>query len=269
MMGRDELWTTCPEVGEAALTALLDGALTADERAQMEDHVRRCTTCSGDLARQRLAHLALHAAAGNLAAPAELRARVAGGLGRQGWLASVRRVVAAAGVAAAIAVAAVGVWRLNATTGHASSSTAVQVARAHRQETLSATPVAFVSADPAAVARWVRTQTGREVAVPDFGGAGYHLLGVRTESGVSRGAVSLVYAGAGGRVTCTILDGDASLGAAFSAPPGAPSVHTIRQDGVTEAMWLEPGTTYLMASELQPQEMLPLIAAFNGPGYIP
>lgn len=264
----------CPEVDGATLGALLDGALAPDECARVEEHVRRCTICSGDLARQRLAQRALHTAARDLAASAALRSRVKDGLQSPRRFAGVRRIggvrraIAAAGLAAAIAtVSILALWQLGGSASH--TSMAAQIARAHRQETLGATPVTFASANPATVAGWVHAQTGRNVEVPDFTSAGYTLLGVRTESTIEPGAVSLVYTGAGGRVTCMVLSGDPSLGAAFSPVDDAPSVRTTRQSGVTEAVWLEPGTTYLMASELRQSALLPLISAFNTPTYTP
>ena len=245
----------CPE--GALLAALLDGDLSPEQRAELEDHVGRCPSCAEDLEAQGIARAALRAAAAGITAPTALHGRIRAELRRAERPSRLRRWAIAGALAAALALVALfGVAQLG---GHgASSVAAATIARAHTSETLGQSPVMFASSDPVAVARWVQTQTGRTVTVPDYSASGYTLLGVRREALLGDGAVTMVYADGDQRLTCTVIGGEPALHG-FGALPGAPGLHYSWTGGVSVAAWWAPDATYLVAGNLSAAGMAQLV----------
>lgn len=249
----------CPD--GALLTALLDGELPAEAGAELEDHVGRCPSCAEDMEAQRIARAALRVAAAGITAPSALRGRIRAELRRAERPTRLRRWAVAGALAAALAVVAL-VGALQLTGQGARSVQAVTIARAHTAETLGQRPVTFASSDPAAVAGWVHTQTGRSVVVPNYSASGYTLTGVRREPLLGDDAVTMVYEGGGQRITCSVVGGDPAL-RGFGALPGAPGVHYSWTNGVSVAAWWAPDATYLLAGNIPAGAMARLLATVD------
>jgi anti-sigma factor RsiW len=261
-MHRWEAYGGCPDA--ATLTALLDGDADAETRAGLEEHVRRCGACAAEIEAARRARAALRAVASDLLAPADLQLRVRARLHRADRPARLRRWAIAGAIAAAVAVVAL-VSALQLTSGGAHAVSAATVARAHTDETLGRWPVTFASSNPVAVAAWVQAQTGRTIDVPDYSAAGYALSGVRREQRIDPNAVTLVYLGAAGRLTCTVVSGDPSL-QGFAAVASTPGVRYAWTDGVGVAAWWSPDTLYLLAGDISADAAVRLASAVN-PSY--
>lgn len=238
---------------DSRLAAFLDDELSLCERREVEAHIRACPRCAADLAQERLARTVLRNAASRLAAPDYLRGRVQAALLEAAVRRPARwRMLSLAGMAAAIAV--IGILGLFLLALHQVPSEALmqRVATAHRNETLSVTPVSYASTDGGAIANWLQQQAGRRVEVPSLDRAGFHLTGARLDPSVAPGAVTLVYEDGGIRLTCTILP---SLSPAWVSVPLlvlSPSVQTATVQGASVAAWLERDGTYIMVADLDP-----------------
>lgn len=257
MTNREPQAFSCASYGDR-IAALLDGELPADERGAVEQHLNACAECSTLLLEERTARTAVQSLRGSLSAPPELRARVQERLTRSERQTTLhRRLALFSGLAASLAiVAAVALLLVQA--GSSKTSVLARAAGVHTTETLTLAPVSFRSADPRAVAAWAHQQTGHLIDVPSLAGSGYTLLGVRTEPSLAAGAVSLVYEGPGGRLTCAILPENAPLGSRNAGSGANSRFHTQEKDGETVAGWHESGTTYLLVGTLPPTGILQL-----------
>jgi anti-sigma factor RsiW len=232
---------------DSRLTAYLDGELDDQESRALKAHLVSCARCSSDLEQQRTARQALRNAAPLIQPPPGAYERVQASL-RQAKLPPTRRrsALVAGGLAALFAlIALLSISWLN---NRLPSSALRQVVAAHEHETNSSAPVSLVSSDPEQISNWTRTQLRASIDVPALDAAGYRLLGARTEPSISRQALSLVYEGTDGRLTCTILPGDIPLQSRL-ALPGSSSVFTGRVDGVSIAGWADRDATYIMAAD--------------------
>lgn len=251
---------TCLDYGPQ-MAGLLDGELSASEQARIEEHLRQCPVCAESFRRQRAVRSALRLAATEFTAPANLRARVDARLDRAEARASwTSRLTLLGGMAAVLAVIAViGLLRVQ---GSASAPHVLTAAAAvHRQETLSAAPVSFASSDPSAVAGWVRAASGHPIDVPSLAQEGYQLLGARAEPSLASGAVSLVYDGPGGRVTCAVLPVIEPLGTGTGASAGESAFQQAQVGSTSVAGWQETDATYVLAGNLSPASLLSLARA--------
>jgi anti-sigma factor RsiW len=244
----------CPEY-RSRLAALLDDELTAGERETLEAHLRDCAGCRAALDRQQQAHAALSALGPSLRASPELRSAVRAQL--DGAHAPVRRgpwLLSLGGVAAVVLVAAIGWAALHRQPKLGPAWT--HALQAHRQETLGGAPVSYASNDRAAVIAWAKVQAGGYVAVPSY--AGYTLMGARTEPSAGPHAVTLVYGGPKGRLTCLIMRGEVHLSGRVAAAPSGPAIHYVQAQGATAAGWQEKNTTYLLVANMSPPSVIQL-----------
>jgi anti-sigma factor RsiW len=246
---------------EERLAALLDGELPATETAVLRRHLAECDACTCELERQRLARAVLRASGEGLSATEALRARVLLSLQAAAEPRSQRprRTLLYGGLAAAmLLVATLAVWRF----AIYSPSTPL-LARAvalYRQETLAGAPVAFASADPDAVAAWASAR-GERLDVPRLDGYGYLLLGARPEPALGADAVTLVYEGSGGRVSCVVLSGRRAFARTGTTPTGAPTFHVWRSGDAAVVGWSDEDATYLLAAGLDQPRLLTLALA--------
>lgn len=134
----------------------------------------------------------------------------------------------------------------------------VRAAAAHQRQTLGPAPVSFASGDLTSVAAWARGQTGASIEVPALDAEGYRLLGVRLAPELGRGAVSLVYEGAEGRVTCTLLPSSLPARLQLPLPEPAPDIHATTLEDTDLATWTEGKTAYVMVARLSPGTLLEL-----------
>ncbi len=239
------------------LTALLDGELSLPQRRELELHLRACPRCAAELELARLARATLRDAATRLAAPDELRQRVETALAGAARPARSRRhLLHAAALAAAIAVILTFGFIGFAVRQAPDASLLRRVSLAHRQETLSAEPVAFASDDATAVKIWLRRQAGEDVDIPDLSPDGFELVGARLDPAIAPHAVTLVYSGTDGPVSCVILPSTAPspLRVPLSLLQGG--VRPASMAGTRLASWVSPDGTYVLAGDLPPAELL-------------
>lgn len=238
------------------LAAFLDGELGPDDEQRLEAHVAGCPRCTADLAEQRRVRAALRRAGTHLRAPDSLGARIESDFSR-GRRPFWGRALALGGLAAALVIMAVAglLWAASRIPDRA---VLARAAGAHEQESLSQTPVTFASGDAAAVAAWARSATGEKPDVPSFAAAGYRLLGARLEPSVGRHAVSLVYQGEDGSVTCTVVPVAASplLKLALAIRP--PAIQTTAVGGATAVSWTDADATYILLGDAGRQTLLQL-----------
>jgi anti-sigma factor RsiW len=243
----------------ARLAALLDGELSLPQRRELELHLRTCTRCAAELELVQLARATLRDAATRLAAPDELRRRVEAALAGAARPAGARRhVLHAVALAAAVAVI-VALGLLGFALRQAPNASLLhRVSLAHTQETLSAQPVAFASDDAMAVEIWLRQQASEDVDVPSLSSTGFELMGARLDPAVAPHAVTLVYRGADGPVSCVILPSmpPSFLRAPLSLLHGG--VHPASIAGTQLASWVARDGTYVLAGDLPPAELLSL-----------
>ncbi|MGI8969542.1 MAG: anti-sigma factor family protein [Dehalococcoidia bacterium] len=238
----------CPWNG-ARLTALLDGELSEAAKVQLTAHVDDCPVCAASLAQQQLAQGALRQVAETFAAPPSLRVRVRMQLNHAEPSRGFRRWrLCLAGLAAVLTViSAIGLWQL--ATPVEPRSVLAEVVRAHDLETLGVAPVSFAAADPTTVAGWAQSSMGKHFEVPNLDQAGYRLLGARPEPGVAPGAITLVYVGVSGRLTCTVLLHSAPLGERLALLVTDPLVHSRPIDGTWVASWGDGEAAYLLTGD--------------------
>lgn len=253
----DEMYGATPDCAERGphLAALLDGELDERDRETLTAHLRQCPTCASALERQRDTKAALAAVATELRAPAWLLTRLEASLGEADRRDRFRpRLEWLSGIAAVFLVLAVAGWLVQQRS--ASTEPALVLAtRAHQAETLGSASVSYSSGDASAVARWAATIAGRAVDVPSFAESNYRLLGARTDASVARGAISLIYEGPGGPMTCVVVGRELPLGGTVISPGSSPAVHLLRTQGVTAVGWWQDGTTYIIVAN-QPQPVV-------------
>lgn len=253
----DEMYEVAPDCAARGpqLAALLDGELATRDADTLTAHLRQCATCASALERQRDTKGALATLGTDLRAPAHLLTRVEAGLRevdeRDRWI---PRLEWLGGIAAVFLILAVAGWLVRQRS--ASTEPALVLAtRLHQAETLGSAPVSYSSGDASAVAQWAAIVTGQAVDVPSFAASGYRLLGARTDASVARGAVSLIYQGPGGPMTCVIVGREVPLGGTAVSSAATLGVHVLRTQGTTAAGWWEDGTTYILVAN-QPQPAL-------------
>ena len=249
------------------LAALLDDELSLPGRRELELHLKACSRCATELALERHARTVLRNVATLLEAPAPLRRRVRSVLAAvperpPAW----QRLPPFAGFAAAVVlVVAMGALRL-ASRETPSRQLLENVARAHELETLGPVPVSFASSDPAAVATWLRHQSGEEVDIPALDSDGYRLLGARLDPAVALHAVTLVYTGPGGVVTCAIAPSTPLSWLRIALGWVPPDAHVAETDETELAAWVTSDGTYVLAGNLQPAILLLLARAAGARG---
>lgn len=243
------------------LQLLLDGLLSAERRAAVEQHLTDCLRCRRELDALRKVKAAARGALAEPALPAGLAARVTAALdaddhrtrrARRRW-----RLLP-------IPLAAVAVLALLLLRG----SDADFVAAASRDfagfraATLS---LQLETTDPAALERFF---AGRGVRIPprvfDFGMMGYRLAGGRVHRLDGRDAILFAYRGAGGHdLVCVMYPGRLA-----ELPAGAEErehdgirFRVYRAAGATLVFWQEGAVVCVLVSNADPEEAIQLAYA--------
>lgn len=178
----------------------LDGEASAEDRALIEEHLRRCEACASRADLYDRTRRALRAAAleeDEAALPGGFEERLRRSLSdvarpSSGSLFVRASPFAAAGVALCVAVAA---W----VKGDDPTTAPVPVVQRTIEHHTLDVPVDVASPDAAYVARFLGSRVGHKVAVPRLDVAGYGLAGGRVVSLDDRRAAQLVYRGGLGR----------------------------------------------------------------------
>lgn len=258
MMGDNLAGTSaCVELGPR-LAALLDDELTNDEHDALVAHVHDCPLCATAVAWQRRTQAALRDLAASLHAPPSLGPSVQARLRHADGRVRLRQRLEMLGGLAAALVILVVAGRILQQRQSVTTPALVLAARAHQAETLGSAPVSFASADPNAVGAWASTVAKAGVDVPSFAQNGYRLIGARAEPSFADNAVTLVYDGRRGRISCVIVNGHRRLGGAIASPASTPAIHYWQADRMSAAGWWEGDTAYLLAGDLQPATLVAL-----------
>ncbi len=169
------------------LAAVADGETELVPPATLT-HIETCPDCAHEIRAQRVLTSRLREASQRLEAGASTP--------RQGALTVGRLRGIAAAVAAAILVAAAGVWWF--TLAHPDP---VQAA-----VNVSSQPVQFQSTDPSAVGQWCLNASGRNLPAVELDGM--QIVGARMDRAASTDIVTVVYvAPSGARITVSWLEG--------------------------------------------------------------
>ena len=178
---------------EAQLDAYLDGELAAPDAAELEAHLRACPDCARLERRHRAVSAAVRKHVLPFPAPDTLRARV-----RTALRADVNRTARrrsywpGLGVAASLAVVAVGSWQvaLRRATGDALAD---QVLGSHVRSLMPGHLIDVQSSDQHTVKPWFNGKLDFSPPVYDFAGRGFPLIGGRLEYVGGRPVAALVY----------------------------------------------------------------------------
>jgi anti-sigma factor (TIGR02949 family) len=247
----------CAELARA-LDAFLDGELAAPERADAARHLASCDRC------RRLAEAegwlreavrsSLRDAAGVVAAPEDLRARIQTALGRQ-RRAPVRHFLSARALAA-LGACGLGALLMLLWTARPDPLVADAVRKHARDLPLE---LSSSDADPAAVARWFSGRLEFAATPPaHLGGPGAHLAGARLSHLLDRPAAYVRYDLPRGRVGLFILDDPDRR---FRHPPSGvlsrepAAVEMLRSGTFHVALWREGEVVYSLVSDLDEAEV--------------
>lgn len=198
----------------------LDGEVSAEDRALVEEHLKGCEGCASRADVYRRTGMALRAAAlaeDAASLPAGLDKKIRKRLGEAarpsaGGLLVRAAPLVAAGLALGVAVAAF------LRPAEREPARVPVVLRTVEHHTLDV-PVDVASPDPAYVARFLRARVGHDVQIPRLDVAGYGLAGGRVVSLDDRRAAQLVYRGGLGRrlSVMAVPDPDGHLAASVNS----------------------------------------------------
>jgi anti-sigma factor RsiW len=244
----------CDTYAAKKIVAFLDGELTKGDVRATEEHLKSCESCAAELQRQRQARGALYALARELVAPPALRDQIRLQLETAEPAKGSRlQYVLPAAIAAVLAVIlSTGFW-LRSALPEINPTVIERVVQAQLRAD-GQSPVSLRSSDPSLVAQWARTQTGTPFGVPSLESAGYRLLGARLEPDAGKHAITLVYEGAQGRLTCTIYPLPAPL---RLLPEMSNSPIRVRAvNGSSIATWRDGDAVYMLAADIDRSTLL-------------
>jgi anti-sigma factor RsiW len=229
---------------EARIDAYLDGELAASEAVELEAHLVTCAACR----RFREDRLALRASIAaqipRFEAPEGLREAVRAGLhGSSGLRGARRRSTPSAlrwlGLAASLAVVALGSWRL--AVRHATGEgLAEDVLTAHVRSLMPGHLTDVLSSDQHTVKPWFNGKLDFSPPVYDFSGRGYPLLGGRLDYLDRRSVAALVYGRRQHLINVFLWPGQGAKGG--TAPLARQGYHMLQ--------WATPEYTYWVVSDL-------------------
>ena len=226
---------------EAQLDAYLDGELAAPDAAELEAHLRACPDCARLERRRRAVSAAVRKHVLRFPAPDTLRARV-----RTALRADVNRTARrrsywpGLGVAASLAVVAVGSWQV-AVRRATGDALADQVLGSHVRSLMPGHLIDVQSSDQHTVKPWFNGKLDFSPPVYDFAGRGFPLIGGRLEYVGGRPVAALVY----GRRQHLI---NVFLWPTEGGPTGGRPATT--RQGYHLLHWTTPAYSYWVASDL-------------------
>jgi anti-sigma factor RsiW len=230
---------------ELQLDAYVDGELAPRDAREFQAHLKECRDCAR-LHEARVAlGTAIRAEIPALRAPEELRTRVRSALGSDAGAPTTRRALPPlgwrwVGLAASLALVALGSWRLGSDRA-AGAALRDQVLASHVRSLMPGHLTDVVSSDQHTVKPWFNGKLDFSPPVYDFAGRGYPLIGGRLEYLSGRPVAALVY----GRRQHFI---NVFLWPATPGPTGGPGGGT--HNGYHLLHWTTPEYTYWVVSDL-------------------
>jgi anti-sigma factor RsiW len=243
----------------AELSALADGSLPPERRAEVAARVAASAELTRLLRRQRAALAAIRGAAAP--APAALRAWVEVERGRTG-AAAPRRLVA--GLAVAACAAALAVALVSSSGGPEGPSVAQAAALGARPP--ASPPPGRYDGEPALLARAVEG-----VRFPRWEGSfGWRADGARTDSLRGRGATTVFYSRRGRRIAYTIVAGPAlhPPGRAPATSRGGTELRTLRIGDRLMVTWRRKGRTCVLSGVRVSRPELLALASWRAGGRV-
>jgi hypothetical protein len=244
-----------------ALASLADGSLHGYERAELEARLASSPRLRAALERQRAGAAVLRSV--ELAAPAELRARVEAARASARPKARRRRWAIAGPIAAAAAAAAL-IAALVLPSG-AGNPTLPEVASLQQ-----GSATAAVGVDPSNEKLLAADVEG--VPFPNWKGEfGWLHAGIRTDRLDDRTAKTVFYRHAGKRIAYTIVSGDGIRAPADSRLTrlNGVNLHSFEGDGKRVVTWWRNGRTCVLSASGVPEHELLAMASWKGDGAVP
>jgi anti-sigma factor RsiW len=234
---------------ELQLDAYLDGELAPGDARELETHLMQCADCARlHEARGRLS-AAIQKQVPALRAPDALRGRVRATLRSAAGASGLRRVLPPVArwlaLAASLAVAAVGSWRLGSSRAGEEALVA-QVLASHVRSLMPGHLTDVVSSDQHTLKPWFNGKLDFSPPVYDFAGRGFPLIGGRLDYVGGRPVAGLVY----GRRQHLI---NVLLWPATRGSGGGPGVAT--RQGYHLLQWTTPNYAYWVVSDLGMAEL--------------
>lgn len=246
---------TCQEL-RTYLGAHLDGELDLSLSLAADEHLAFCVGCQWAYARERELRTLVRTRFPREEAPAALRERIRGALGRtegSAWIRAQRRWVYWAVPAAALVLVALGFgfWQRSA------PPVVRELVAKHAMYSRLDAPAEIVSASQEAVAGWFRGKVRFDVAVPDFTPSGIRLVGGRLADLSDRQVAYLLYEKGRNLISLFAFP---SRGLALPRGEGASGgderFHVARVNGAEVVVWTQGPVAYALVSSLDREALL-------------
>jgi len=240
---------------DAELQAWFDGELEPSQARRVQHHVAECPACQRRLQLLETLSAALQARATAYRAPLHVHDRLRRGLReveqrRRRWGTT---VVAMAAVALLSALASLYWWLPR----QESAALMTELTTAHAALVRNELALAYLSADVAAIQRWLGEHLPFQPFVPRVEAADFHVLGARTLVLARQAAAAISFRRAGHLYSLlsfpdpgTIPDGGDMIELEGSR------VRIVQQGGYTLVLWSVQGLAYAMISDDDRDELL-------------
>ena len=230
------------------LGAYLDGELDAVETASIAAHVKGCPSCAEALDRLRALRAAVRVELATYRAPDTLRMRVRDAVREAAPTVSPPRQAAWSwlAVAAAVALAVVGTWKVAADRA-ATSLVTEEVLAAHLRALMPGHLTDVLSSDQHTVKPWFNGRLDFSPPVSDLAAAGFPLEGGRLDYVGDRPVAALVYARRLHHIDVFVWP------SRDAAPRGAAT--RAERNGYHVYRWVEGGMMFWAVSDLSDPEL--------------
>jgi anti-sigma factor RsiW len=246
------------ELNPATLAAYLDGELTSAEAATLEQHVRGCAWCAGEVAELMHVRRSLRVARGRYTPDPAWKKRVLQEIGagartttRAGarWFDRTRLEWSPAAIAAAVVlVLLAAVWIQQRSTVR--NETFREVADLHVSDVASANPVDVVSSDRHTVKPWFAGRVPFSFNVPELAGTEFTLIGGRVVYLEQEPGAQLLVAVGPHRISVLIFRASPELERALPSESGVQ-----RRDAFQMTAWRSGDLRFFVVSDAEAGEV--------------
>ena len=246
----------CAEV-QRFLQPYLDGEIDGEERIFISAHLQSCERCQRDASFEQAFRDTVRRHAASPAAPPQLREKVLRALDEPPESKVVRWArMAIPAAAAVLLVLGVAISKRDGMPV-AGATLADQSIDWHRRDL----PLDVTGSSPDTIRRFFSDKVPFAVRPPVFKLPKTQLLGGRLSNLREHQAAYLIYQMGGHRVSVFIYDASAMTPEGVSRRVGARNVLWSQRRGYNVAMYRSGGTGYVVASDLEPQQLVRLISA--------